>query len=114
MWVALVLKRLVDRSDAPSLSRAKFKKLESEINRSFATLAHHLRLVTTNTPATIAVPSLPTYSIESFPFYWSNLDRFSTLVSRESDSAQLSPAGQSAQRRRPLKFHDRERTSYDN
>ena len=54
MWVALVLKRLVDKSDAPSLSRAKFKKLESEINRSFATPARHLRLVATIWPLEVA------------------------------------------------------------
>jgi hypothetical protein len=29
MWVARVLKRPVDKSDAPSLSRAEFKKLDS-------------------------------------------------------------------------------------
>ena len=48
MWVARVLKRPVDKSDAPSLSRARFKKLDSGGNRSFVTLAHHLRLVATN------------------------------------------------------------------
>jgi hypothetical protein len=48
MWVARVLKCPVDKSNAPSLSRAEFKKLDSGINRSFVTLAHHLRLVATN------------------------------------------------------------------
>jgi hypothetical protein len=45
MWVARVLKCPVDKSNAPSLSRAEFKKLDSGFNRSFVTLAHHLRLV---------------------------------------------------------------------
>ncbi len=43
------LKRPVDKNDVPSLSRAEFKKLDSEENRSFVTLALHLRLVATNT-----------------------------------------------------------------
>ena len=47
MWVARVLKRPVDKSDAPSLSRAEFKKLDSELNRLFVTRARHLRLVAT-------------------------------------------------------------------
>ena len=47
MWVARVLKRPVDKSNAPSLSRAEFKKIELETNRSFVTLARHLRLVAT-------------------------------------------------------------------
>ena len=41
------LKRPVDKDNAPSLSRAKSKKLGSEENRSFVTLAHHQRLVAT-------------------------------------------------------------------
>jgi hypothetical protein len=41
------LKRPVDKDNAPSLSRAESKKLVSEENRSFATLAHHLHLVAT-------------------------------------------------------------------
>ena len=48
MWVARVLKRPVDKDNAPSLSRAESKKLDSGENRSFVTLAHHLRLVATN------------------------------------------------------------------
>ena len=42
------LKRPVDKNDAPSLSRAEVKKLDSGVNRSFVTLAHHLRLVASN------------------------------------------------------------------
>ena len=44
MWVARVLKRPVDKNNAPSLSRAEFKKLDSGKNHSSVTLAHHLRL----------------------------------------------------------------------
>ena len=48
MWVARVLKRPVDKDNAPSLSRAESKKLDSELNRSFVMLTQHLRLVATN------------------------------------------------------------------
>jgi hypothetical protein len=48
MWVARVLKRPVDKDNAPSLSRAESKKLDSELNRSFVTPAQHLRLVASN------------------------------------------------------------------
>ena len=37
----------VDKSDAPSMNRAEFKKLDAGSNHSFVTLAHHLRLVAT-------------------------------------------------------------------
>jgi hypothetical protein len=61
MWVARlysrsswakvhVLKRPVDKNDPLSLSRAEFKKPDSGGNRSFATIAHHLRLIATNPP----------------------------------------------------------------
>ena len=56
MWVARVLKRPVDKDNAPLLSRAESKKLEPESNRSFVTLAHHLRLVATNSSRTLSVP----------------------------------------------------------
>ena len=46
--MARVLKRPVDKDNALSLSRAEFKKLDSGGNRSFVTLARHLRLVATN------------------------------------------------------------------
>ena len=50
MWMARVLKRPVDKDNAPSLNRAEFKKFDSGENRSCVTLAHHLRLVATNLP----------------------------------------------------------------
>jgi hypothetical protein len=48
MWVARVLKRPVDKDNAPSLSRAESKKLDSGENRSLVPLVRHLRLVATN------------------------------------------------------------------
>ena len=40
-----ILKRPVNKDKAPSLCRAESKKLDSGFNRSFVTLARHLRLV---------------------------------------------------------------------
>ena len=48
MWVTRLLKRPVDKDNAPSLSRAESKKLDSGFNRSFVTQAHHLHLVATS------------------------------------------------------------------
>ena len=44
MWVGRALKRSVDKDNAQSSCPTESKKLDSESNRSFVTLARHLRI----------------------------------------------------------------------
>ena len=48
MWAVHVLKCPEDKDNAPSLSSAESEKRDLESSRSYCTLAHHLRLVTSN------------------------------------------------------------------
>lgn len=58
MWTARVLKRPVDKDNAPSLCQAESKRFSPGFNRSFVTLAHHLRLVATNSYHVLQPPPL--------------------------------------------------------